>query len=98
MDDPELTRREVLGVAGALGVAAGASTAADAGAPAAPDPSKPAEPRIDVVCRSCGSRNVGRDPWADWDVAAQDRVLGAAFDDAFCHDCETKTRLEDVEA
>jgi hypothetical protein len=32
-----------------------------------------------------------------WDAEAQDWVLGAAFDYAYCHDCDEETRLEEVE-
>lgn len=48
---------------------------------------------IDYICDQCGGNNVTRDAWAAWDVDTQDWVLGAAFDYAFCHDCEAETRL-----
>jgi hypothetical protein len=52
--------------------------------------------RIDIICGTCGGRNVARDAWASWDVARQDWVLGAVFDYGHCHDCEGETRLIEV--
>ena len=49
-----------------------------------------------MVCRTCGSRHVSRDAWADWDSANQEWVLGAVFDYAHCHDCDGETNLEEV--
>ena len=56
---------------------------------------RPGSP-VDYVCRTCGGRCVTRDAWADWDLKAQRWKLGAAFDFAFCHDCEEETRLAEV--
>lgn len=53
--------------------------------------------RIDIICGTCGGRNVSRDAWADWDVNAQDWVLGAVFDYGHCHDCDGESSLEEVE-
>ena len=53
--------------------------------------------RIAVVCKHCASDRVTRDAWAAWDVASQGWTLGAAYDYAYCHRCETETRLIDVE-
>ena len=96
-DDSDLSRREVLGAGAALGLAT-AATAAKVRAVAPPASAQRAAPRIDFVCRDCGGNSVTRDAWAEWDVAAQDWVLGSAFDYAFCHDCEAETQLEQVEA
>ena len=52
--------------------------------------------RLTFVCDMCGGGTVTRDAWAKWDVKQQDWVLGAAFDDVFCHDCEGETRLVEV--
>ena len=38
-----------------------------------------------------------RDAWAEWDAETQDWTLGAAFDYAFCHDCEAETKLVEVD-
>lgn len=99
-DDPEFSRREVLGAGAALGLTANATTltAAEGRTSAPHAPAKRPEPPIDFVCRNCGGNSVARDAWAEWDVAAQGWVLGTAFDDAFCHDCEAETRLKAVEA
>ena len=51
---------------------------------------------IDIVCKTCGSNNVSRDAWANWDSAAQQWVLGAVFDSAQCHVCENGTSLAEV--
>lgn len=53
--------------------------------------------RVDYVCEMCGGNTVTRDAWAEWDAAEQDWVLGAAYDYAFCHDCQRKTHLVEVE-
>ncbi|MEO7178686.1 MAG: hypothetical protein ABIW83_07570 [Allosphingosinicella sp.] len=52
---------------------------------------------VDYVCRTCGGTEVTRDAWAAWDSEAQDWTLGAAFDYAFCHDCEEETKLVEVD-
>jgi len=54
-------------------------------------------PRVTYVCNMCGGKTVTRDAWAAWDVDGQQWVLGAAYDYAFCHDCEGETRLIEVE-
>lgn len=51
---------------------------------------------VKYVCNMCGGDTVTRDAWAEWDVDTQDWVLGAAYDYAFCHDCEEETRLMEV--
>ena len=53
--------------------------------------------RIAIVCGTCGSDEVSRDAWANWDVTAQDWVLGAVFDYAQCQRCECETSLVEVE-
>ena len=63
--------------------------------PAAPPPAA-AKP-VDYVCKMCGGDTVTRDAWAEWDAAAQDWTLGAAYDYAFCHDCQQETRLVEVD-
>ncbi len=55
------------------------------------------ERRIQFVCGTCASTLVTRDAWAEWDVAEQEWVLGAAYDYTFCHACERETRLVEVE-
>ena len=53
--------------------------------------------RIACVCRTCGSDDVSRDAWADWDTREQVWVLRPAFDHAHCHRCDGQTRLVEVE-
>lgn len=56
-----------------------------------------ADKRVTFVCNMCGGKTVTRDAWAEWDIAAQTWVLGAAYDYAYCHDCEKETGLVKVE-
>ncbi len=53
--------------------------------------------RVAMICSVCGSDEVSRDAWANWDTARQEWVLGAVFDYAHCHRCERETRLIEVE-
>ena len=46
-----------------------------------------------MVCGACGSDEVTRDAWAEWNVAAQGWALGAVFEHAFCHRCQRSTRV-----
>ncbi|MDB5576149.1 MAG: hypothetical protein JWR80_1325 [Bradyrhizobium sp.] len=49
--------------------------------------------KITYVCEICESKLVTRDAWAEWNEGNQEWVLGAAFDYAYCHDCEEETRI-----
>ena len=49
--------------------------------------------RIAIVCRDCGSTEVSRDAWADWDANKQEWVLGAVFDLGWCHACDCESKL-----
>lgn len=51
---------------------------------------------ITIVCGTCGSRDVSRDAWADWDDTGQRWVLRTMFDYAHCHACDEETRLDEV--
>ena len=51
--------------------------------------------RITIRCSACGSAEVMRDAWARWDDDAQDWVLGAVFDAAFCEACEKDATLSE---
>jgi hypothetical protein len=53
--------------------------------------------RIAIVCGACGSDEVSRDAWANWDVQAQEWVLGSVFDYGHCHRCDGESRLIEVE-
>lgn len=52
--------------------------------------------KIIITCSWCNSPNVSRDAWADWDVASQTWILGAVYDQGFCHNCETEQSLLEV--
>ncbi|WP_454883040.1 DUF5983 family protein [Sphingomonas oryzagri] len=67
--------------------------AGEGGEPISVPAFSPASRRITIRCTACGSGNVMRDAWATWDDEAQDWVLGALFDAAFCEDCETDGTL-----
>lgn len=51
--------------------------------------------KLEMVCGTCGSNEVSRDAWADWDSASQQWVLGAVFDYGHCHACQGKTSIEE---
>lgn len=51
---------------------------------------------IAIVCATCGSKDVSRDAWADWDEPTQEWVLRVAFDYAHCHVCDEETTLLEV--
>jgi hypothetical protein len=51
---------------------------------------------IAIVCSVCGTKDVSRDAWADWDERLQKWVLRQAFDDAHCHVCDGRTTLDEV--
>jgi hypothetical protein len=53
--------------------------------------------KVDYICNVCGGSTVTRDAWAEWNAEAQAWVLGAAYDYAFCHDCQKETRLVAVD-
>ena len=55
-------------------------------------------PKVRMVCGTCGSDDVSRDAWGDWDVEVQDWVLRCVFDYAHCHTCDAETRIEEVRA
>jgi len=46
-----------------------------------------------ITCTICGSDKVTRDAWAEWNVDRQKWMLGALFDQGFCHRCEDEQRL-----
>jgi hypothetical protein len=51
------------------------------------------EPRIQIVCGTCGSTDVSRDAWGDWNVERQEWELRTVLDYAHCHNCEGERRL-----
>ena len=52
---------------------------------------------VDYICKTCCGNTVTRDAWAAWDTGTQEWVLGAAFDYAYCHDCDEETQLLEVD-
>ena len=54
------------------------------------------EPKLQMVCEDCGSEEVTRDAWAQWNVETQDWELGAVFDYAYCHRCQREAHIEEV--
>jgi rRNA maturation endonuclease Nob1 len=48
------------------------------------------------VCSHCGSEDVRRDAWAEWDVRSQKWHVSAVFDHAFCESCGGETSLQTV--
>jgi hypothetical protein len=50
------------------------------------------------VCRTCKSKDVTKDAWAEWDPIKQDWVLHSTYDDEFCQTCEQSTKLDWVNA
>jgi hypothetical protein len=53
------------------------------------------EPKVRIAC---GSEDVSRDAWGDWDVATQRWELRTVFDYAHCHVCDGETRLREAPA
>jgi len=51
---------------------------------------------ISIVCSTCGSDEVNRDAWAEWDEDRQEWVLSAVFDNGYCQVCEGDSRLKEV--
>ena len=54
--------------------------------------------KLRMICGTCGSEDVVKDAWAEWDEEAQQWVLRETFDAAYCHDCDASTEVECEEA
>jgi hypothetical protein len=52
------------------------------------------EPNVRMVCERCGSPQVTREAWAEWDEEGQGWQLGAVFDFAYCHRCQRRAHIE----
>jgi hypothetical protein len=48
-----------------------------------------------MVCATCGSEDVFRDAWAEWDPEGQRWELGTVFDAAFCAKCDNRTLIRE---
>lgn len=53
--------------------------------------------KIVIVCSDCGSSDVRREAWAEWDVEDQEWVLGQVFDQGFCGACVGDASLQEIE-
>jgi hypothetical protein len=53
--------------------------------------------KVRKVCKHCGSENVAKDAWSNWDVDKQEWVLYDVFDYEFCKTCEGETTIVDEE-
>jgi hypothetical protein len=51
---------------------------------------------IQIVCSTCGSQNVRRDAYAEWDTASQRWQLAAVFDQGYCEECGGESSLKEV--
>jgi hypothetical protein len=56
------------------------------------DDGKPDKP-VQMVWKYCGSPNVRRDAWANWDVTTQDWVLEDVLDDGYRGECDGETTI-----
>lgn len=50
---------------------------------------------IAIVCAHCGSKDVSRDAWGEWNENAQEWVLRSVFDASYCHKCDCERSLEE---
>jgi len=53
--------------------------------------------KIQVLCKHCGSTNISRDAWSNWNVDGQQWELRTVFDHAHCHECDGETTLVECE-
>ena len=50
--------------------------------------------KVIYVCGRCGSDNVSKDAFVDWNVTKQEwNIVRAVYDEATCHDCGDSTHL-----
>jgi hypothetical protein len=55
-------------------------------------------PKMQMICRNCGSINVVADAYAGWNVETQAWEISNVFDKgAHCDECEGETRIDEVE-
>ena len=52
--------------------------------------------RVRKVCGTCGSTDVLRDAFVEWDEVEQAWVIQNTFDAAYCETCEGETDIEDI--
>lgn len=51
--------------------------------------------KVRKVCKYCGSTDVLKDAWAEWDEEKQEWVLSDVYDDDFCVVCDDETTIND---
>lgn len=49
--------------------------------------------KVVIFCKTCGSTNVQRDAYAEWDTEAQKWELGHVFDQGYCSFCDGEASL-----
>jgi|GEM_PF-2869653 len=54
------------------------------------------EPPVKMCCAVCGSEEVLRDAYAQWDVAQQQWILHSVYDNAVCEKCDGDADLKEV--
>lgn len=50
----------------------------------------------DMICSTCGSKNVVWDAWATWNYATQQFELDHTFEYTFCRECDGECNIEEV--
>ena len=53
--------------------------------------------KLNMVCKTCGSDQVVRDAWAEWEPESQQWTLQNVFDYAYCESCEGECSIEEKE-
>lgn len=53
--------------------------------------------KLDMVCSKCGSHNVLRDAYVEWNVETQDWEIRNVFDASICDDCGEEDCIEEAE-
>lgn len=46
------------------------------------------KPPIKIVCGRCGSTDVLKDAFAEWDISLQEWVVHSTYDDNRCNHCD----------
>lgn len=50
--------------------------------------------KVKMVCCTCGGENVQRQADAAWCVETQSWELVQTFDEAYCQDCDERTKID----
>ncbi len=46
-----------------------------------------------LKCKVCGSTNIIKDAWAEWDEENQKWILSSVYDHVYCTNCEGETKI-----